>query len=77
METDCRRVPGTVAVCLTLPSGPDRVDEELLRTAFRHLAGCETCRRRVPPSTRASFLVAVAARWQGMRIRDNRRSNAG
>lgn len=64
MEADCRRVPGTVADCLTLPAGPDRVDGELLRTAFRHLARCEACRRRVPPSTRASFLVAVAAKWQ-------------
>jgi len=67
MDPDCRRVPGTVAVCVSLPHGPDRVDEDLLRTAFRHLAGCEPCRRRVPPATRASFLVSVAARWQQRR----------
>lgn len=64
MDAECRRVPGTVAVCLTLPSGPDRLDEAELRAAFRHLARCEVCRRRVPPSSRATFLVAVAARWQ-------------
>ena len=34
-----------------LMTTPDRVDEDLLRTAFRHLARCEACRRRVPEAS--------------------------